>query len=318
MLVILSLLALFTLLGLTLVLATSRAKLNALASARSNPQAMRDDAAIDEIVNQIFRGTNDPDSVLRFHSLLEDLYGSPILLGRVDGPPTANTLAPVSLANGQLVSMNVAAIPGNNLYNNIVPAGGEYTGLVITMLNGRAQGRSSRVVGHTYNPVTLTTTLQVIAFDGLVPSGPNAAIGYLGDQFLINGRPFSGTGFGFNAAAVPANAAGIPQPLLTAYDPAGPNPLLNPLGLPIWYYALLPNSAATGFDSASAGGANETYDVPDFQNMILALHYFDPTLGTTLPLVPVPPNMQGFGRVVLNPTKTASVGSKLTPLPSLH
>src|SRR5439155_480721 len=123
------------------------------------------------------------------------------------------------------------AIPGNNpTYNFIIPSDGEYCGLVITMLNGPAQGRSSRVVGHTYDPNTLITTLQVMAFDGLVPNGPNPTIGYLGDQFLINGRPFSGTGFGFDPQVVINNynlykltpATPIqPTPLLSAIDPAG-------------------------------------------------------------------------------------------------
>jgi hypothetical protein len=309
LLVILSLLALFTLLGLTLVLATARAKANALAQARANPQAMRNDAALDEVINQVYRGTNDPDSVLQVHSLLEDLYGPPLLLGRVDGPPSPNTTAPTALANGQIINMNVVALaapmpPSWELSSNAVNlanqgqagigASGEYCGLVITMINGRAQGRSSRIVGHVYNPATVTTTLQVMSFDGLVPNGPNAATNYLGDQFVINGRPFSGTGFGFNPAQPALNISAVPQAQLTLQDPLG---AASGSTVP-WYYALLPNPAAappvppllpgtSNYSAAAlAGGANESYDVPDFQNMILALHFYDPTTNNVVTPLP--------------------------------
>jgi len=309
LLVILALLALFTLLGLTLVMATAQARLNALASARANVQALHNGSAVDEVFNQVIRGSNDPNSVLRIHSLLEDLYGTPLLLGRVSSTPGPTVVAPPNPPNmsfGQLISMQVTAIPGNNpTYNYTILASGEYCGLVITMLNGPAKGRSSRVVGHAYFAGTGITTLQVMPFGGIVPNGPNPAIGYLGDQFLINGRPFSGTGFGFDPQVVINNytahlltptASIPPTPLLTSYDSLNgptPGPITNPLNLPVWYYALMPNPAtmtlgggmtATYTDPSGPGGANESYDVPDFQNMILALHYYDSTFGMVTPL----------------------------------
>src|SRR5258708_4841136 len=124
LLVILALLALFTLLGLTLVMATAQARLNAKASARTNGQAVRDDSSMDEVFNQVIRGTNDPDSALRIHSVLEDLYGPPLLLGRVSSVAAPTALSPPSppnMAASEIFSMQVVAIPGNNIvYNNII------------------------------------------------------------------------------------------------------------------------------------------------------------------------------------------------------
>ncbi len=122
------------------------------------------------------------------------------------------------------------------------------------MINGPAQGRSSRVVGYTYNGGT--ATLQVVSFDGLVPNAANGV--YLGDQFIINGRPFSGTGFGFNLQNSSAlnTATPVPTVLSPPYSgAASTGPLLNALeaaptpvnlnkppatGMP---YAFLPNHA---------------------------------------------------------------------------
>jgi len=302
LLVILALLALFTLLGLTLVMATAQARRNALASARSNAQAMRDDAPMDEVFNQVARGSNDTNSALQGHGLLEDLYGQPLLLGSVSA-------APIPMAAGQAFSMQVAAtaVPATNgvmtigglasvapaaMFQAGNPASGEYCGLVITMLNGIAQGRSARIIGHAYDPNTGLTTLEVTAFDGLIPG--------LNDQFLINGRPFSGTGFGFNPAAI----ATLPITLNPLLSDAEVSPIAPPVGggLPLWYFALLPNHAAftlggltgTYLDPAGPGGANESYDAPDFQNMVLAMHYYDANVGS--------------------PT----LNTVVTPLPSLH
>lgn len=303
LLIVMALLALLTLLGLTLVVATSQGRMSAVAAARANSEATRDDDQIDRVLNEILVGTNDSNSVLQGHSLLEDLYGPPQLFGRV--MPTSAASPPVTqLANGQLLNMNVQATAGYAL----APYGGAYCGQVITMIDGPAQGYSSRVVGYVYNGGTpATATIQVLSFDGLVPNPANG--NYLGDQFLINGRPFSGTGFGFNLTLPNFTAASLntntPVPTVlagpyTGVTPTGPllntlevppTPTQNPnkplaTGMP---YAFLPNHAQIQltplpttanptpqppfyYDPAGPGGANESYDAVDFQNMLLAMH----------------------------------------------
>lgn len=74
-----------------------------------------------------------------------------------------------------------------------------------------------------------------------------------GDPFVINGTPFSGTGFGCDPATGRLDAT-VPLPL----------PPPNDRG----ELALLPNHPANRNPTC---GANEDYDAPDYQNMALAL-----------------------------------------------
>ncbi len=109
--------------------------------------------------------------------------------------PTVRLLTDVTLlAGGQLIQMNITASSGI-----LPPYNGAYCGQLITMLEGPAQGYTSRIVGYAYMPVrggTPYAAIQVMSFDGLAPNPGNG--NYLGDQFVINGRAFSGTGFGFD------------------------------------------------------------------------------------------------------------------------
>lgn len=300
LLIVMALLALLTLLGLTLVVATSQGRMSALAASRSSSETIRDDALVDEVLNQVLRGTNDSDSVLQGHGLLDDLYGPPQLFGRVASPSSPTALDVIPLANGQLLTMNILPAKGYAL----APYNGAYCGQVITMIDGPAQGYSSRIVGYVYYPgPNPFATIQVLSFSGLVPNAANPP-SYLGDQFLINGRPFSGTGFGFNLANVVApGGLNLSTPVPTAkaapYDVGAmttTGPLLNAVelsptpantnkpaatGMP---YAFLPNHAQIQltpksnqqppyyYDPTGPGGANEAYDAVDFQNMLLAMH----------------------------------------------
>ncbi len=64
-----------------------------------------------------------------------------------------------------------------------------YNGRILTMTSGTMAGRSTRIVG--YSPTA--ATLRVVSFEGsFVPALTN-------QSFVINGRPFNGVGFGYNA-----------------------------------------------------------------------------------------------------------------------
>lgn len=305
LLIVMALLSLLTLLGLTLVVATSQGRMSAIAAARTNAEADRSDSAMDEVLNQILRGTHDSDSVLQAHSLLEDKYGPPQLYGRVGSPSGPGPADVTPIAGGQILQINATASTGFTL----APWNGAYCGQVITMIDGEAQGISSRVVGYVYvvGPPAYGI-FQVVSFDGLLPRSSNGT--YLGDQFVINGRPFSGTGFGFNLANGSVNTATSPP---TPTSPPLAGPLLNaieststdtnkpaPTSLP---YALLPNHAQLQLspagtppyyiDPAGPGGANESYDAVDFQNMLLAMHLYQaPNNNVALPnngvITPIP------------------------------
>jgi hypothetical protein len=175
--------------------------------------------------------------------------------------------------------MNITATSGV-----LPPYSGAFCGQLITMLEGPAQGRTSRIVGYVYVLAPGNApyaSIQVVSFDGLAPNPGNA--NYLGDQFVINGRPFSGTGFGLDLTTCPMVPGGTPPlqwnmsqtpptPYTAPYDTgvAG-GPLLTALettssNMP---YALLPNHAqfqSSGpfyADPAGPGGANESYDAID-------------------------------------------------------
>ncbi|OYV87342.1 MAG: hypothetical protein B7Z73_10255, partial [Planctomycetia bacterium 21-64-5] len=254
-------------------------------------------AAMDEVFNQVVRGTRDPDSVLQAHSLLEDLYGFPQLFGRiVTIAPMATTSTSQPLQSGQLLSVSIIPTAGYSL----APASGAYVGQVITMLDGPAQGHSARIVGYAYNAVTLQGFMQISSLDGLMPSPASGS--NLGDQFVINGRPFAGTGFGFNWYGMYYSATSTPQyytppsntPVLNAGDPSA---MLVPYALLPNHAQFTPNPAINYYDPAGPapstaqnlvpfGSANEPYDAVDFQNMLLSLRYYEPTLSKVVTISP--------------------------------
>ncbi|MBN1591201.1 MAG: hypothetical protein JW888_16935 [Pirellulales bacterium] len=288
LLVVLGLLAMFALIGLTFVILTSHARRSAESQAKVDRYTDPPKELLNEVALQCLRGTTQSTSVLQNHSLLEDLYGPCSLLtngidddgnGTVDDASEAQFIVP---ATGYS-----AASTGGQLFDLPMVFSGTGTslampqrlvGCVITMLDGTAKGHSMRIVG-----VDSTNgTPQVVSYDGFTPS--------IGDHYIVNGAPFSGTGFGYNPSAATA-AGNETDPLLTAFDPA-----FN------WPYALTPN--AVGFvpnpaflynDPSGLGGANEDYDAADYQNMLLALQM---------------PERVPFGGL--------EVPAGTTPIPSLH
>ena len=79
-----------------------------------------------------------------------------------------------------------------------------------------------------------------------------------GDRFIVNGQVFNGSGAGYN----PNPVVGQPQYINDRQHPLGS-------GLPS---ALRPHFAfAAGETVANVGGADESYDAVDYQNMFLAM-----------------------------------------------
>jgi hypothetical protein len=320
LLVVMVLLALMTLMGLTLVLVTAQGRLSALATSRKSVQPEHDVQELASARVQVIAGSTDPNSPLAAHSLLEDLYGLPQFFGRIVPNttvyPVGETAAGAVLLsggnNGTLLQFTITAAqsagaaglgPQTALQYVLPYNSGAFCGQVITMLTGPAKGESARVVGYYFDPATLIATIQVSTFGGIVPNP--------GDEFMINGRPYAGTGFGLDLTkfqpgagqtgpwVAPYTQPGYTStgPLLTAVEsvvnPSNPNAAA--LGMP---YAYLPNHSRIGltqylpmaggtyWDLAGPGGANETYDSPDFQNMMLAMHYYHPTLGQVITPIP--------------------------------
>ncbi|MCX7424456.1 MAG: hypothetical protein NTW96_02270 [Planctomycetia bacterium] len=285
LLVVLGMLAMFGVIGITFVILTSHERRGADAARRVEQYADPADDLLNQAMFQALAGTENTASVLRPHGLLEDLYGYPDVVtarerngldddndGLIDDANEApfEIMASSNLAivvpGGQLFQLyltlpNASDANGNHTGGvNVDPTG--YVGCVITMRTGAAAGRSSRIVG--INPVAADRRAQVLSFDGVMPQ--------IGDRYIINGVPFSGTGVGYNPSA--GGAGHETEALLTATDPGFHNLPYALLPNPV---AFMPNPVFTYADPTGPGGANEDYDAPDYQNMLLGLQLLDGT-----------------------------------------
>ena len=232
LLIVLGLLAMLGLIGISFVLLSGHARRSAVAQARASQTDNPPDRLAENVIMQVLHGTDNPASVLRSHSLLEDLYGNRFAKGHLLNDPTE------VVPGGQLLQFEPSAD---------IDEPYKYVGCVLTITSGQAKGYSTRVVG--YLP---GQGFQILRIN-------SAAQPKADDTFIINGTPFSGTGFGYDPDALPEN------PLLSSQDPEVNQP-----------YALLPNpryfSPNGSYDDPSGpGGANEDYDAADYQNMLLAL-----------------------------------------------
>ena len=281
LLVVLGMLAMFGLIGITFVILTSHERRGAEACRRVEQYADPADDLLHQAMLQALRGTNNPASALRPHGLLEDLYGSETL------GPFASSGAVAAVQGGQLTNLVIDTSTPLSLTNAV-----RTVGRVLTMQNGPAKGQSVRIVG--YGQSGPATYLQVTAFEGTqaLAAGSEVTVNTLalnvanGSQFIINGTPFSGTGFGYNQNATGTN------PWLTATDPDSRPYALTPN--PVGFVA---NGSYT--DPSGPGGANEDYDAPDYQNMLLAMQ------------VPEEYTAGGAGF-------SYTVPAGATPIPSLH
>jgi hypothetical protein len=228
MLVVLSMLVLFVLVAVAFVINASQQHTAAKAVARVGQTGVDPARQIDEAFYQLVRGTRNRHSCIRGHSLLGDLYGVDGIKGVLSTNPTVMTGT-----GSQFIQIDLQPGAGFTLETTV----GAYNGCVLTFLDGAARGVSTRVVGFDG-----ATTVRV-----MTPNSPQLPA--QGDQFMLNGRPFSGTGFGYETGS---------QNLGTQ--------------------ALLPNRSSYGTADGEnlaanfiQGGADESWDAPDYQNMAMAL-----------------------------------------------
>jgi hypothetical protein len=311
LLVVLSLLVLFLMIGTAFIITTKQSEKSAKAFRKAAENQTSEAARgnlLDDVLLQLIRDTDNPQSVLRSHSLLGDLYGNDGFRGTVATSPVGARWAgmslqapatPANVTNGQMIEINLAAdatltnvfgIPALNPNQFLSQTDDAYSGLVLTFVNGPARGRSTRIVG--YRPVTsasnnlpLFTIMSFPLADGSLMTDPAVL---QGSRIVVNGRPFNGTGAGLDPTLPP----GAPGAKLVATETDGaatptplgpvallPNPVFfNPRNVtltdttidltttPGYYFA----DTVNGTDMAGRGGADESYDAADFQNMFLA------------------------------------------------
>ena len=270
LLVVLSLLTLFTLLMVTFIIVAGQYRQSALSAARVSRSDVSPAKLLDNANFALLRDSTDPKNSIRFHSLLFDMYGGDGFTGSISGVSdvtdatnavndgTGGTFFDLRITVGPVGTPNTPQDFAGN-YHPLNYVDGYYNGCVITIVNGSsARGRRFRVVDYFAHslglnpmpPYPLPTQHKFRVMPIAISSESSNIRPVAGDRVLLNGRPFNGTGFGYDSST------------------SGTTPKLNPA------YALQPNQLlqtnAAQLASFVAGDADESYDAVDFQNMALA------------------------------------------------
>lgn len=206
LMVVLSMLALFLLLGTAFLVSSNFYADSAKQAGKLNRVDNNPTDLLERAMLQVLRDTNNPSSVIRYHSLLRDVYGSDGFVARVFVPPTgltneqlfyprfagASGAAPYGPTGGQLIELymlddgpGTPAVPeagdivslehslnGFAQDHDPAQANGYHEGSLLTMLSGPARGQSTRIVDYEYvgrEPVVLN------AF-GLDPADPTVSV----------------------------------------------------------------------------------------------------------------------------------------------
>ncbi len=222
LLVVLSMLTLFLLIGTAFIVSANHfrrsMKIQAGVTQTSN-SSIDQGRLLDEVINQLVRDTNNQNSSLRFHSLLRDMYGNDGIFGEIgvvewadenSGPGALNP------TNGQMLQFRLNAANATDQFGNPLPTFSPnnyaYNGLVLTFLNGPARGQSARIVWHgPLDPVPPVPAVFDARLRVLTPRLANGSVittpsNLNGSRIAINGRPFNGTGVGYDVGA-PAGGA---------------------------------------------------------------------------------------------------------------
>ncbi len=275
LLVVLSMLALFALIGVTFVLIAGQHRRALRAESRVEQHGDDYRKQLDSVFAQIVRdvapqpvaGTQSTAiSSIAYHSLLNDMYGTDGVKGTVSTAyfvsSTASPSGPTQLIDLQCTALSNLLNPalgpsGYYQFPTLTPTAtvpaqvqtpGYFNGCVLTMIDGPAANYSTRIVGWGYNSGTFIYTIRILAFDGYnAYNSGEATVPAITGNFVINGRPFNGTGFGFNT-----NVTGAGQTLLGArtatatITPCCPTP------------GTFSRTARTRFSAASVGRTKTT------------------------------------------------------------
>ena len=300
LLLVLSLLVLFVLVGTTFIIVAGHYNSASTIYAKHERTGEDPSTQLDNVVLDLIKGAKTFSSPLAHHNLLNDTYGTDGFVGVVSSVAI--------VGNGQLIQIEFAAFsplmnPGSNasdpsddteLLGKRTPELGQratafqapdyYAGSLLTMLTGPAKNKSVRILRYT-PPTRIPTSLNadsfpdyaggvmvLEAFDGLLIPPVNALSTR---QFLVNGRPQSGTGAGYDPTAgtlkqtVDFGLGDLELALLPFFERR-----INPFtGLPF-----IPAAPFTVYDPDLAiGGLDEGWDAADYQNVFLGMTP-DPTL----------------------------------------
>jgi len=257
LLIVLSLLVLFTILAVTFVVVAAGYREGAVAASRyrrvgDDPRKLLDSAAY-----ALVRGTSDENSPFRGHEFLRDMYG-------IEGF-TANVNAATFRAGNQLIDLTLNSVQDlTGSSTSLSTDSGYYNGNVMTFVGGQAGGVSTRIVA--YDGPSRTFRIVVPYVDGATRATLAS-----GDRVVVNGRAFSGTGVGYNSAnETILGPGGLGMELLDTTATFGTPVVMT---VPV---AFLPNLPGHSYDldylfgTTRNGDTDEPYDAADYQNVPLA------------------------------------------------
>jgi len=170
LLVVVSMLVLFVLIGVTYAIVASQYRRGARIVSRTKQLGVDPEQQLDSALYQVLRDTRSSSSALRGHSLLRDMYGGSIR-GKILGALTRTDADPF---------LQIQANPKLTAWS---PQQNAYAGSVLTFTSGPLKGTSTRILLSNKNILTV-----------MRPQDPR--LPKIGTTFLVNGRPFSGLGAG--------------------------------------------------------------------------------------------------------------------------
>ncbi|MDA1180697.1 MAG: hypothetical protein O2931_18120, partial [Planctomycetota bacterium] len=255
LLIVLSLLVLFVLVGMTFIVVTNQSYRAARDLGQVERVADPPEKLLDDAMAQLLRGSNNRASAFYDGGLLGDKYGNDFDNAAHDGRLAVdmNQANGPYLTDGQFLLL-IANPPSPLVWRTELDF---YSGCELTMLDGPAKGITTRIVRsgpNPNNPQRLDLYVErFVSKDGTLVRLPG-----LGDRFHINGHPFNGIGAGY-----------------------------DPINHVISLDALHPNfGKVTTNPNPFVGGVDEGWDLPDFQNMFLARVPAIPERDSHLDLIP--------------------------------
>ncbi len=249
LLIVLSLLVLFVLIGITFIVVATQYTKAAKAFARHELRGDPPRHELDEAVALLLRGSADYNNLLFRHNLLQDLYGSDGFEGVV-----------LNVQYGGFQGQQFLKLIYADLSRTARASDHYYNGSVLTLVDGQGARHSTRILRYT-KPAAVGTVrsgeLIVEAFEDL----PTGFVPAVATKIVVNGKAFNGTGDGFNL-----NTGKLDQKWNGMAAIFQPETALMPFYQPV----------------AWAGDGDESWDAADYQNVFLA------RLPSQIPLTGVP------------------------------
>ncbi len=254
LLLVLSLLALMTVVGITFALVSAQYRQASRASLRHATDAagaLHTEAVpelFDEAMTQLLVDTNNELSRIRFHSLLRDRYGDSTYGNTVQSAQYT--------AAGSLLEIVAASTIGN--YE------GEFSGRLLTFVSGPLRLVSMRIIDHDRAAASFRLLPLAGAPIGVLPNR--------GDAFIVNDAPFDGNGAGYSGGNPQLNAQVYVDNQGRLWpSPAGAGSIPLQAALVVnWMGVSSSASQLDPIDRYLAGELDEDYDAADFQNVALA------------------------------------------------